>query len=88
MSGAGIPRYSNAKFTGYDLPTKVGARYFPPEPDYDPNTDQPVPMAMGNRYDGGQAAYQERVYDAAEKDGKKLGLSRSDIRALKPRKVA
>lgn len=87
--GAGVPGYSRAQ--GYqpsDVPTAVGARMFFPEPDYDESTDQAVPAAMGNKWDGGRPVYQERVYQAAKKIGKDQGLSKKDIDGLKPRKVA
>lgn len=91
MSGSGIARYSQARGYqgGYDTPTKVGARYFAPEPKFDERTDQPMPIAMGNKWDGGTPAYRERVYAAAKKDRKKLGFSNEDIEVLKKgRKVA
>ncbi len=60
-SGTGIARYSQARGFqgGYDTPTKVGARYFGPEAnrDYDESTDQAVPIATGNKWDGGGEAY-------------------------------
>ncbi len=89
LLGVGVPGYSGAQ--GYqpsDVPTKVGARYFFPDPEYDKDTDQPKPAAMGNRWDGGKWIYQERVYAAAQKFGREQGLRRQDIRDLKPRKVA
>ncbi len=90
QSGTGIARYSQARGFqgGYDTPTKVGARYFPPQPEFNDVTDQPLPIATGNKWDGGGEAYRERVYNAAKKDRKKLGFTRSDISDLKPRKVA
>ncbi len=70
-----------------EVPTKVGARHFFPEPDYDAQ-DQQVPAATGNKWDGGKAAYQERVYAAAKKIGKNQGLKEKQIEAYKPRRVA
>ena len=89
-SGSGIPRYAQARgfMGGYDTPTKVGARYFAPQPKYDEGTDQPIPIATGNKWDGGGEVYRQRVYAAAKKDRKELGFSREDIDDLKPRKVA
>ena len=87
--GFGIPRYTRATgYTASDVPTKVGARYFIAGGDYDPDTDVPVPDAMGNKWDGGKPAYQQRVYNAAKKVGKARGLSTSQIDELKPRVVA
>ncbi len=85
MSGSGIARWSSARGYqgGYDTPTKVGARYFSPEGKFDETTDQQIPMAMGNKWDGGGPAYRERVYAAAKKDRKKLGFSNADIADLK-----
>ncbi len=90
VSGSGISRYSRATgYRGYDTPTKVGARYFAPQPEYDERTDQPIPMAIGSKYDmGGVEAYRVRVHAAAKKNRKKLGFSRSDIDDLEPKKVA
>ena len=87
--GAGIAGYAGAQ--GYQpsaVPTKVGARYFFPDPEFDKATDQPVPAAMGNKWDGGKAVYRERVYSAAKKVGKAQGLKTNEIEALKPRVVA
>ncbi len=89
VSGSGIPRFSGASYTGYDTPTKVGARYFFPQPDYDERTDQPIPAAIGSKYDiGGVEAYRVKVHAAAKKMGKKQGLTEKQINALKPRTVA
>ncbi len=89
LMGVGIQGYAGAQgYTPYDVPTKVGARYFFPEPDYDEATDQPVPAAQGNKWDGGKAVYRERVYAAATTVGKDQGLKPKDIEALKPRVVA
>lgn len=89
LMGVGIQGYSGAQgYTPYDTPTKVGARYFFPDPEYDEATDQPKPAAMGNKWDGGKAVYRQRVYAAAKKIGKKQGLSNEDIEDLKPRVVA
>ncbi len=88
-AGSGIARYSQARGyqSGYDTPTKVGARYFAPSTKYDEN-DNEIPIATGNKWDGGGEAYRLRVYKAAKKDRRKLGFSRQDIEDLKPRKVA
>ncbi len=89
VSGSGIPRFSGASYSGYDIPTKVGARYFFPEPEYDERTDQPIPAAMGSKYDiGGVEAYRVKVHAAAKKVGKDQGLTESQIDDLKPAKVA
>ena len=90
--GVGIQGYSGAQgYTPYDVPTKVGARYFAPADysKYDDDTDQMIPIAMGNKWDGGKAVYQERVYKAAKKLGKDgTGWSSKQIEDLKPRQVA
>lgn len=89
VSGSGVARYMQRPgYRGYDTPTKVGARYFFPDPDYDDMTDQPIPAAVGDKWDGGGDVYRERVYKAAKDVGRKQGLSRKDVRELKPRKVA
>ena len=83
--GAGVPSYTRARgYSPFFAPEKVGARYFFPEPEFDPVSDQAVPAAMGNIWDGGSPAYQERVYAAAKKVGKKQGLSKHDIDDLNP----
>ena len=87
--GAGIPGYTRGTgYTPYEVPTAVGARMFFPEPDFDERTDQPLPAAMGNKWDGDRPAYQERVYEAAKKVGKEQGFDQKQIDSLKPRKVA
>ena len=87
--GRGMASYERRTgYTPYAKPTKVGARYFFPEPDYDESTDQPIPAAQGNKWDGGKPEYQRRVYAAAQKVGKDQGLSPADIARLKPRQVA
>ncbi|MEE9198068.1 MAG: hypothetical protein V3U45_07970 [bacterium] len=87
VSGSGIPRFSGANYSGYDTPTKIGARYFFPEPDYNEVTDQPLPAAMGHKADGGAPAYRNRVYAAAKKVGKQQGLTEAMIDELKPKGV-
>ncbi len=88
VHGSGIPRFSGASYKGYDTPTKVGARYFFPEPDYDERTDQPLPAAVGSKYDvGGAPAYRIAVHAAAKKVGKKQGLTQSQIDDLKPQEA-
>lgn len=87
--GAGVPGYSRAQgYTPYEVPTQVGARYFFPDPEYDSITDQALPAAMGNKWDGGRSVYQDRVYAAAKKIGKEQGLKGKQIDALEPRTVA
>lgn len=87
--GAGVPGYAGARgYTPFDTPTAVGARYFFPEPKYDEETDQAIPAAKGNKWDGGRPVYQERVYAAAKKIGKEQGLKSKQIDELKPRVVA
>lgn len=89
IHGSGIAGYTGRTgYQGYDVPTKVGARYFFPDPEHDDVTDQPIPVAVGNKWDGGAPVYQERVYKAAKKVGKEQGLKPSQIEALKPREVA
>lgn len=89
LLGAGVPSYSRAVgYTPSEVPTAVGARMFFPEPEYSTQMDQPLPAAMGNKWDGGRPVYQQRVYNAAKKVGKDQGLSNTDIQDLKPRKVA
>ncbi len=90
VHGSGIPRFSQMPgYRGSDTPTKVGARYFAPQPDFDERTDQPIPIAIGSKYDiGGAPAYRVRVHAAAKKDRKKLGFSRQDIDDLEPKQVA
>lgn len=89
IAGVGVPGYSGARgYSPSPYPTKVGARYFFPDPNYDETTDQPIPAAQGNKWDGGKAVYQERVYAAAKKIGKDQGLSPKQIEFLKPRQVA
>lgn len=86
--GSGVPRWMNARrYPAYRQPVKptaVGARYFPPEPDHDPLTDQPMPIAIGSKYDGGRVAYREAVYKAAKAGGEKLGFTKKAIEGLKP----
>ncbi len=87
VRGSGIAGYSQRPgYRGYDTPTKVGARYFFPEPDYDDTSDQPVPAATGNKWDGGGEAYRTRVYKAAKSVGKKQGLTDDDVDSLEPTK--
>ena len=89
LLGAGVPSYSRAVgYTPSEVPTAVGARMFFPEPEYDTNLDQPIPAAMGNKWDGGRPVYQQRVYNAAKKEGKEQGLNETQIDGLKPRQVA
>lgn len=90
--GRGMAAYE--RMAGYhpsSKPTKVGARYFiggdGPNAEYD-DDDNLVIDAMGNKWDGGKAAYQQRVYNAAKKVGKERGLKTRQIDELKPRTVA
>jgi len=90
VHGSGIPRFSQMPgYRGSDTPTKVGARYFFPEPDHDERTDQPIPAAVGSKYDiGGAVTYRANIYKAAKKMGRKQGLTKDQIQELKPRQVA
>jgi len=82
--GAGVPGYARARgYTPSSVPTKVGARHFFPEPNYD-DEDHQVPAAMGNKWDGGKEVYQMRVWKAAQKFGKKQGLKTKEIDNYKP----
>lgn len=88
VSGSGIARFFRSPgYRGYDTPTKVGARYFFPQPAFDEKTDQPIPVATGSKWDGGAPAYQHRVYAAAKKVGKAQGLKSAQIEDLKPMEV-
>ena len=85
--GRGLAGYR--RLAGYQpslVPTKVGARHFFPESDYDAE-DVEVPVAVGNKWDGGKRAYQERVYEAAKKIGKAHGLKTKQIDNYEPPKV-
>lgn len=89
--GVGIPNYTRAQgYTPFEIPTAVGARMFnsPDFSDFDDETDQPIPIAKGNKWDGGRPAYQQRVYNAKKKLGKQGGYKQSDLDASKPRQVA
>lgn len=87
LFGSGIPGYARSSgYTPSDIPTAVGARMFFPDPEYD--GDDAIPAAMGNKWDGGRPAYQERVYAAAKKIGKDQGLKPAQIDELEPRQVA
>lgn len=87
-SGMGIPAYTRRPgYQGFSVPTPIGARWFPPEPDYD-DDDNAVPMATGNTMQGGRPVYQEKVYQQAKKVGRAHGLSRKQIDELKPKVVA
>lgn len=81
----GVPGYSHRRGYGaFDVPTPIGARYFPPEKDWDEETDQPTPLAVGYKANGGRPAYRQRVFNAAKKNRKKYGFSRDDIDQLGP----
>ncbi len=85
--GAGVPGYARARgYTPSAVPTKVGARHFFPEPDYN-DEDQQIPAAQGNKWDGGKAVYQMRVWEAAKKIGKAQGLKTKEIDNYKPSDV-
>ena len=90
QAGVGIAGYARSPgYRGYDTPTKVGARYFFPDPVYDEATDQAIPAAMGNKWEpGGASAYREKVYKAAKKVGTEQGLKPKQIEDLKPKVVA
>ena len=91
LYGMGIAGYTGAQgYTPYERPTAVGARYFVAEEfsEYDKQTDKQIPIAQGNKWDGGRPAYRQRVYAAAKKGGKHLGFSKEDVEGLKPKKGA
>ncbi len=80
--GVGVPSYSRRQgYTPYEIPTAVGARYFGPEKqaEFDDETDKALPIAQGNKWDGGRPEYQRRVLAAAKKGGTDLGFSKKDI---------
>jgi len=78
--GTGVPGYMSMRgYQGFEQPTAIGARYFPPEPDYDETSDQPTPIAAGYVSNGGRPAYRNRVYNAAKKKRKTFGFSREDM---------
>ena len=80
LQGSGVPGYTRMRgYSGFDIPTPIGARYFPPEPAYSEETDQAIPIAAGYKANGGRPAYRQRVYNAAKKDRKSLGFSRKDV---------
>ncbi len=91
LSGMGIPGYTrrgtNYRMLGFTVPTPMGARYFPPEPDFDPDTDKPLPIAAGYKWNGGRPAYRERVYKAARKNARGLGWKSRDevVKQLGPK---
>ena len=77
LAGMGVPGYTkrgrNYSMLGTTVPTPMGARYFPPEPEYDEATDNPLPIAAGYKWNGGRPAYRERVFNAAKGHAKDLG---------------
>ncbi len=84
LKGQGVPGYMSMRgYQGFAEPTAIGARYFPPEPTFDEETDQPIPIAAGYKSNGGRPAYRQRVYKAAKKKRKALGFSEDDIADLK-----
>lgn len=85
LKGQGVPGYTSMRgYSGFDVPTPIGARYFPPQPDFDEETDQAVPIAAGYKANGGRPAYRQRVYNAAKKDRRKWGLSKKQLDELGP----
>lgn len=85
--GAGVPGYARHQgYTPSEIPTAVGARYFLDEDRSDFNDDDvQVPIAMGNKWDGGRPAYQERVYAAMKNHPL---VKQKEVDEVKPRKVA
>ncbi len=85
--GSGVPGYARqAGYTPSAIPTAVGARYFLDEGRSDFNDDDvQLPIAMGNKWDGGRPAYRERVHAAMEKHPL---VKQKEVDELKPRKVA
>lgn len=80
LRGMGIPGYTDMRgYAGFDFPMPIGARYFPPEPDYDNDTDNPLPIAAGYQMNGGREAYRQRVYNAAKADYKTMGFKKSEV---------
>ncbi|MCJ2532030.1 MAG: hypothetical protein LN413_07010 [Candidatus Thermoplasmatota archaeon] len=85
--GRGMARYERAQ--GYipsAIPTAVGARYFlgAERSDFDED-DVQLPIAMGNKWDGGRPVYRERVYAAMKKHPL---VKQKEADEVKPRKVA
>ncbi len=83
----GVPGYMSKRgYQGFDIPTPIGARYFPPDPKFDEETDKALPIALGYKSNGGRPAYRQRVYNAAKKGGirasKAMGFSRQDLEDL------
>ncbi len=78
LDGMGVPGYTkrgrNYSMLGTTIPTPMGARYFPPEPDFDEATDNPIPIAAGYKWNGGRPAYRQRVFKAAMNNPKGLGF--------------
>lgn len=88
VGGWGLPSYQRMQgYGGFDVPTPIAARWFPPEPDYDDN-DVAEPLAVGSAMTGGREIYREAVYQAVKKEGKQHGMKQSHIDSIKPRKVA
>ena len=90
QSGVGIAGYTRSPgYRGYEVPTKVGARYFFPDPEFDETTDQAIPAAMGNKFEpGGADAYRLKVFKAAQAVGESQGLRPAQIEELDPKYVA
>ncbi len=81
--GTGVPGYMSMRgYQGFEEPTAIGARYFPPEPDFDEESDQPTPIAAGYVSNGGRPAYRQRVYNAAKKRKKALGFDTESLEGL------
>ncbi len=86
--GAGVPGYARSSgYTPSAIPTAVGARYFlnDERSEFDERSDQAIPIAKGNKWDGGRPAYQERVYAAMKKHPL---VKQEEVDMVKPRKVA
>ncbi len=84
LVGQGVPGYMSMRgYQGFAEPTAIGARYFAPESKFDEETDQPLPIAVGYKSNGGRPAYRNRVYNAAKKNRKSLGFTKKDVSDLK-----
>lgn len=85
LAGMGVPGYMSMRgYQGFEEPTAIGARYYPPQPDFDEETDNAIPIAVGYKANGGREAYRQRVWNAAKKDPKKYGFSKKDLELLGP----
>ena len=80
LVGEGIPGYTRKPaYEGFDTPEPIGARYFPPEGKWDEETDVQLPIAAGYVSNGGRPAYRQRVFNAAKKDPKAIGMKMKDV---------